>query len=40
MTGVWPNGGVLKPFSIFCQQSYAGTKTLIADAGPVALDLV
>lgn len=32
MTDVWPNDELLKPFSIFCEQSYAATKSLIADA--------
>lgn len=34
ITGAWPNDEFLKPFTIFCQQSYAATKKLIADALP------
>ncbi|OQK17791.1 hypothetical protein AU255_07990 [Methyloprofundus sedimenti] len=31
-TGVWPNDALLKPFTLFCQQSYVATKNLIAEA--------
>ena len=30
-TGVWPNDPLLKPFVIFCQQSYAATQKLMIE---------